>query len=262
MLFASTSLFAAVVQPLGTSSQVLIPSAGSAPGAFGTFFKSDITLVNLATHDQIVGLQWLPQASVSSTPQTTLITIPALTGVRSADFVSEVMHQSGIGAIIVTGLNSSGNGLDSSARLFVTERIWTPSQVAANSGTASQSFPAIPLGTINTPIAAFFGVGGADNVSAYRVNVGIVNVDPVNTQTFVVQVAGGGPVPPARTVTLPPLTMEQVGVGSGLATSSQIQVQNTTPLAQRTNNWTAYMSTVDNFSGDAWSEMAVVGTTP
>jgi hypothetical protein len=257
-IFLATSSFAGVVQPIGAASQVLIPAAGSTAGANGTFFRSDISIINLASHDQTVVLQWLPQAGSGGNNSTATITLPALTGTRSSDFVNQVLNQTGLGSIIVTG---TANGTtDSTARLYVSSRIWSPEPGTA--GTTSQSFPAIPLNTINTPIAALFAVGGADNPANYRVNVGVVNVDPTQTQTFVVQLLNPVGSPISQTITLPPMSMQQVSVGNGLATSSQVQVQNVTSSPARSNLWTAYSSTVDNVTGDAWSELAVVGTTP
>ncbi len=250
-------MFAAVVQPVGAASQVLIPAAGSTAGANGTFFRSDITILNLMSHDQTVSLQWLPQADSGGTNVTKTITIPALSGIRSADFVAQYLETSGLGSIVVTGL-ASGGGIDSTALLSVYARIWSPQPNAL--GAVSQSFPAIPTSTINTQIAALFGVGGADNATNYRVNVGIVNLDPVNAQTFVVSVVSAPPVPPAKTVTIPPMSMQQVSVGDGLPVSTQIQVRNTTASGTHSNFWTAYSSTVNDTTGDAWSDMAVAGT--
>src|SRR5438094_10000862 len=82
--------------------QLLIPVAGSTPGANGTFFKSDITLGNFAARPQTVRLQWLPQG-VSSTFSTTIM-LGALSFIRSDDFVHDHLGQSGLGAILVTGL--------------------------------------------------------------------------------------------------------------------------------------------------------------
>ncbi len=255
--FVSTTSFAGVVQPLGAAPQVLIPAAGSTAGANGTFFRSDISIINLASHDQTIVLQWLPQAGSGGSNSTTTITLPALTGTRSADFVNEFLHQTGLGSIIVTG---TANGVvDSTARLYVSSRIWSPEP--GTNGTTSQSFPAIPLNTINTQIAALFAVGGADNPFNYRVNVGVVNVDPTQTQTFVIQLLAQGRDPVSQTITLPPMSMQQISVGNTVSSTSQIQVQNATSSATRSNLWTAYSSTIDNSTGDAWSDLAVAGTT-
>jgi hypothetical protein len=254
-ILVASSSFANVVQPLGASPQVLIPAAGNAQGANGTFFKSDISIINLASHDQMVALQWLP-LGVSSTGTPLTITMPARTGLRSADFVNDYFGQTGLGSIIVTGVTGSGT-VDSTAALSVNSRIWTPEP--GTGGTTSQSFPAVPLSLINTPVAALFAIGGADDPTNYRVNVGIVNVDPSNTQTFAVSVSG---TTNTFTVTVPPMSMQQISLGTGISPTAQVSIQNATPSATRSNSWLAYGSTIDNVTGDAWSELAVVGTTP
>jgi len=254
----ATSAFAEVVQPIGASPQVLIPAAGNIAGANGTFFKSDITIVNLRNSDQNVLLQWLPQPG--GTGPAILITIHALSGIRSADFVHDTFNLTGLGAIIVTGIVDPvvlrPPSPDPGARLFVASRIWTP-QPGTN-GTTSQNLSTVPVSTINTPAATIFGVGGADSPADYRVNVGIVNVDPNKTQTFVVSYpAGSGAPPTSITVVLPPLTMQQVAAAT-LFGGQQISISNVT--SSGSNLWTAYASTVNNVTGDAWSELAVAGT--
>src|SRR5438270_4396956 len=62
-----------VVVPLTAVSQFLIPAAGSTAGVNGTFFHSDISIVNFASHDQIVKIQWLPQSGAAGS--TTTLTI-------------------------------------------------------------------------------------------------------------------------------------------------------------------------------------------
>jgi hypothetical protein len=256
ILLAATSLGAAVMQPLGAGFQLLIPAAGSTPGVNGTFFRSDISILNLAAHDQVVQLQWLPEPGITR-PQPVLLTLKAATGVRSADFVHDYFNQTGLGAILVTAaLNSDGTGIDQTGRLFVSSRIWTP-QPGTN-GTTSQDLPAIPASQLNTPAAAIFSMGGADDPSSYRTNVGIVNLDPVNAQTFYIIHFIQDPPSPII-VTLPPFTMQQVSLGN-IVPGEQIQIQNITQT-NRSNFWTAYGSTINNVTGDAWDEMAVVGTT-
>jgi hypothetical protein len=257
ILLVATSLSAAVVQPLGVGFQLLIPAAGSTPGLNGTFFRSDISILNLAAHDQVVNLQWLPQPGLS-VPNPVLVTLKASTGVRSADFVRDYLNQTGLGAILVTAaVNSDGTGIDQTARLFVSSRIWTP-QPGTN-GTTSQDLPAIPASQLNTPAAAIFSMGGADDPPNYRTNVGIVNLDPVHAQTFYILHFIQDPVN-AITITLPPFSMQQVSLGT-IVPGEQIQIQNITQT-NKSNFWTAYGSTINNVTGDAWDELAVVGTTP
>jgi len=260
LLLCAAPLFAAglktdsVVLPLSAAPQVLIPAAGSTPGANGTFFRSDITLINFANHDQAVTLQWLPQSGASTS---TTITIPAQSGIRSADFVRNYLGQTGLGAILVTGMTAETNGSpDSTAALYVSARIWTPQP--GTDGTTSQSFPAIPVSSVNTDNAALFTAGGADQPANYRENVGIVNLD-ANAQTFTVSIVDANGSPAVFVVVVPGHGMQQIGLGSGLPATQQILIQNNTSASTRSNAWVAYGSTVDNITGDAWSELALPG---
>jgi hypothetical protein len=259
LLFAATAP-AAVVQPIGAHYQMLIPVAGSTAGGNNTFFRSDISIVNLGSQNQTVRLEWLSQNGTSNL--TRFIEINSTSGIRSADFVAEVLGTTGLGSIVVTAMTGPSGGVDTTARLAINSRVWTPQP--GTGGTTSQSFPAIPTNSINTPQAALFAVGGGpapDNPDNYRLNIGIVNLDPVNTQTFGIFVPMPfEPVPVL--VTLPPRSMAQVAMGSGYAPSTQVIVQNSSPANARSNNWIAYQSTVNNISGDAWTELAVPGTAP
>src|SRR5205814_8347516 len=105
--------------------------------------------VNFASHDQIVKVQWLPQSGAAGS--TTTLTIPAQSGIRSADFVATYLNQTGLGAILVSGMTSAGVP-DSSALLYASSRIWTP-QPGSRIGTTSQTPPATPTTPVHTPAA-------------------------------------------------------------------------------------------------------------
>lgn len=257
ILLAATSLTAAVMQPIGATFQVLVPAAGSTAGVNGTFFRSDISILNLATHDQTVLLQWLPEPGLTH-PNPVILQMKAATGIRSADFVHDYLNQTGLGALLITAaLNSDGTGIDQTGRLFVSSRIWTPEP--GTNGTTSQDLPAIPAAAINqTSVVAIFSMGGADDPPSYRTNVGVVNLDPAHEQTFtIIHFLQDPPAP--ITITLPPFSMQQVSLGN-IAPTEQIQIQNVTAAATRTTFWTAYGSTINNVTGDAWDELAVSGS--
>ena len=263
LLFIAIAAPAAVVQPLGASNYVLIPAAGSTPGANGTFFRSDISIVNLADHLQNIHVEWLPQLG-GSYREITLI-IPARSGIRSGDFVRDYLNVTGVGSIVLTAMTSPiGNPLpttDPTGRLFVSSRIWTP-QPGTN-GTTSQSLPAIPVATINNSAVGIYSMTGVDDPASYRTNIGVVNLDSVNPQTFAV-VWGpplGAPVQTGTAFTLPPRTMAQVAAVAACCTNP-IMVTNITPLETRSGQWTAYGSTINNVTGDAWDEIAVTSTAP
>jgi len=247
-----TGAFAGVVQPLASAPQLLIPAAGSTPGANGTFWRSDIAIANFADRDQLVQLQWLPQGG-SSTFSKIMILHP-LDFVRSNDFVAEILGQSGLGAILVSGVTSAGN-LDPTAALYVQSRIWTPQ--TGSTGTMSQNLPTIPTSTIDTPDAAvmFPGVLGSGN---YRLNVGIVNLDPTNAQIINIIISFGPLGNFSVNVTVPPLGMQQASLGQGFF-FPELPITNITGSSTKSNRWVAYVSTIDNVTGDAWADLAVAG---
>ena len=243
---------AAFSQPVASGPELLIPAAGSTPGANGTFFKSDITLGNFADRAQAVRLTWLPQG-VTATYSTT-INLNARSFIRSDDFVHDYLGQSGLGAILVTGVN--GFGLDPTASLYVASRIWSPQP--GTTGTTSQSLPAILTSTIHTTDAALFALGGVGNGNGFRMNVGMVNLDPVNEQTLFI-VFTQSPLPFAIPVKVPPMSMQQGSLGTTNFFNPEILITNGTDPATRSNLWVAYGSTIDNVTGDGWSQLAVPG---
>jgi hypothetical protein len=252
VFFICSGAFAGVVQPLQSAPQLLIPAAGSTPGVNGTFWRSDVAIANFANRDQLVRLQWLPQGASSTFSKT--ISLPRLDFVRSKDFVAEILGQSGLGAILVSGMTSTGD-LDMSAALYAQSRIWTPQPGSA--GTMSESLPAIPTSTINTPDAMvmFPGVLGSGN---YRLNVGIVNLDPMNAQTINIVISFGPLSNFTVNVTVPPMGMQQASLGSGFF-FPEMPMTNGTDALTKTNKWVAYVSTIDNVTGDAWADLAVAG---
>jgi hypothetical protein len=235
-----------VVAPRPSANQLLIPAAGAAPGIGGTFFRSDISIINYKQADQRIRLQWLPQ-NVSGANVASIDTmISASSGIASEDFVTEVMLQSGLGAILVTGIDATG-AFDASAQLVATSRIWTPQP--GTSGTESQSLPTIASSDIASSTVS---VLGARRDARYRTNVGIVNLS-TNVQTFQVVVFGSFGTE-VRQIDVQPVSMVLFGVtGSNSTFPLQIQVQNVSTV--RTTAFVAYASSVDNVTGDAWTTL-------
>src|SRR6059058_3130654 len=119
-------LSAQLVTPRNGGYQILIPAAGAVQGANGTFFRSDITLINYRTDaDQKVQLFWLPEGLSGAGAAPKELTISAGTGVVSEDFVTSVLGQTGLGAILINAVTATG-AIDLNGKLFATARIWTP----------------------------------------------------------------------------------------------------------------------------------------
>ena len=248
LLIISASAHAQLTSP---APQILVPAAGSVPGSNGTFFRSDIAIFNYRNVDQNVLIQWLPQGTSGVNGASNLIIISAFSGVISQDFVANVLHQSGLGAIVITAVNGSGQ-MDANAALFVTSRIWTP-EPNKPEGTNSQSFPAIDTSKINSSNVAILGQRISDQ---YRANVGIVNLSTA-TQTFEVLQNSDDPTfaPVLQTVVVAPQSMQQISLLNTRAAALQIRVRAVTVVDPRL--WVAYGSSVDNVTGDSWSSPGI-----
>jgi len=242
-----------LVVPQASSNQILIPAAGTVPGSGGTFFRSEINILNYGTTDATLQLRWFPRPG-EGTSFISTITLPAARGIGSDDFVGSVLGHSGLGAILISAVTSTGT-VDAGARIYATARIWTP-QPGTPNGTTSQTFNVIPLSAVNGQRAIIVGLR---RDAQFRLNVGIVNLDSLNEQSFQITVGGASAPAELTSFSVPANGMQQVSLPGPAQTGLQIIVENVTTAVPRTNAWVAYGSSVDNVTGDSWSE---VGFTP
>lgn len=244
----AASALAQVVATRSSASQLLIPAAGAVDGGNGTFFRSDITLINYRASAQRVRLQWLPQNTSGVGLPAVETSINGSSGISSEDFVTNIMQRTGLGAILVTGITSGGDP-DPAAQLVATSRIW--SNQPGTSGTTSQSLPSVATADIVNN--GTLTILSSRRDSRYRTNAGIVNLSQ-DTQRFQVFSGGSGGTD-VQQVDVQPMSMVLFLVSG--ATSSiplQIQVSNISPTL-RSPSWIAYASSVDNITGDAWSTL-------
>ena len=227
--------------------QILLAGSGSVQGANGTFFHSDITVLNYRGIAQQVAFTWLPQGQTAGQPM--ILTINANSGIISEDFVGSVLHQSGLGALLITGVDANGV-LDPGALLYATERVWTPQP--GSTGTVSQTFPAIATSEINLNGGTILG---QRNDTRYRTNVGIVNLDVQQRQFTMIESTDDPNNPTLNlSVTVPPMSLVQVPLPAIPVNALQLFIQ--PPSGMSPNLWMAYGSSVDNVTGDSWSSLA------
>lgn len=238
-----------LVVPRFSANQIVIPAAGATPGGNGTFFRSDISIINFRNEEQRVIVQWLPQGSTGNASQSREITIPASSGISSEDFVTSFLGQQGLGAILVSAINATG-AIDAGAVLHATARVWTL-QPGTN-GTVSQGFPTVPTTALSSTRAV---VVGQRRDERYRTNVGIVNLGPT-AQSYRLVVSGSTPTLVAEIVdvTVPAFSMVQTPL-PGVAHEAFMQIDIVATTAG--SSWIAYGSSVDNTTGDSWSSLAV-----
>ncbi|HEX8252333.1 MAG TPA: hypothetical protein VF846_04215 [Thermoanaerobaculia bacterium] len=246
-LFLAVTASADMFVPQSTASRILIPAAADAVGANGTHFRSNIEIINYRSSDQRVLLRWYPFGGTGTAPER-IITIQGRRVVSSGNFVTNVLNQSGLGAIEVIGIDAAGN-VDNAAMLHVTSRVWTPAPNAPQ-GELSQTFPAIVMTSNTGQRKTIFGMHRGDE---FRYNVGIVN--PSSTaQTFRITIVTQFGNPQVVETTLQPFSMYQANM-PGNEEVLQTVIENITTQNISTT-WQAYGSSVNNFSGDAWSQMA------
>lgn len=244
-LFAAPLALADLIDPQTSAPIIVIPVAGDAAGANGTYFRSDITVVNLRDVSQAVEFRWLPEGGGPGAVVS--MTIGPRSGIVSEDFVQNILHQSGIGAIQIIGMNDAG--ADGNARLHASARIWTPAPDGTG-GTMSQTFPAMVLS--NAQLTNIKWILGVRRDERYRMNVGVANPSslPIHVRVTIVGTAG-----PSEQIELdlPAGSMQQINLpGTAPVTQVILQKSVTTPDVI----WYGWASSVDNITGDAWSQSA------
>lgn len=252
LLLLSTTATADLIVPQQAAGRILVPAAGNGAGANGTFFRSDIQIANLRDAPQRVLMYWLPLGSSGLAIAPRALDLAANRGFVSENFVANVMAQTGLGSIVFEGVNAN-NQFDPNARLHVTSRIWTP-RPDGGDGTMSQTFPSIILPGSAARSKTIFGMRHS---TEFRLNVGVSNPSPIAQRFRVTARIATTTVDETDVyeVTVAPFSMDQRQI-TGLTRTgvAQVLIENITEGSVA--DWQAWASTVDNHSGDAWSQMA------
>jgi hypothetical protein len=255
----------AAVRPLrstsgfGPDSEVLLPVVINSPGLLGTFFKTDGFFANFRNIYQEVLVRFIPQG-VSAEPALRL-SIGALTNIAATDLLGPEsdLNRTGVGALLITAVLPGTNTVDTSAQLLAQFRIWTPQPGSA--GTTS-------FGSWGPPSDNIHGLNGAIAIglrqnAGFRTNIGIVNLDPVNTRSWTVTILSSG-TPTSFTIALAPLSMQLIAVPATITPSqngylSVTYVPSATPGTDF--KWSAFGVTADNITGDSWLSLATQSAT-
>lgn len=259
LLFAS-SLFAAADRE-ASRAEVMIPVAGTVAGANGTRFQTDVTLVSHSSDPNaptLVDVYWLPRDRTGTgAPLIRLVVEPRVVTLYE-DFVTRTLNVEGVGAIIFRAVNPDGSR-NAAGHLDAYARVWTP--VPGASGTTSQG---VHASTLYSPAVDDFQeiagwIYGLRQDAGFRSNYGLVNmgtkalgftvryVTPAGTASEVVTVA-------AQSMThraVPPSVVGPLAIS--VTPHQEISIGNPTAPIQP---WTAYGSSVDNITGDAWYSKA------
>jgi hypothetical protein len=265
---ADIAVGSAAVQPprtaagFGPDSEVLLPVVINASGLNGTFFKTDGFFANFRNVNQEVLVRFIP-AGVSGSGQPAVRTsLNALTNVAAEDVLGPAsgdLSRTGVGALLITAVLPGTNTLDTNGKLLAMFRIWTPQPGSA--GTAS-------FGAWGPPSDNIHGLNGAIALglrqnTAFRTNVGLVNLDPVNTRSWTVTILSAG-TPTSSTIALAPLSMQLIAVPATITQSQNGYLAVTfVPFATPGTDfrWSAFGVTADNITGDSWLNLATQSAT-
>jgi hypothetical protein len=255
-----SSLFAAADRE-ASRAEVIIPVAGSVAGAHGTRFQTDLTIVSHSTQPTaatLVDVYWLPRDTPGTGAPVTRLTLPPRVVTLYEDFVTQTLHMSGIGSIILRAVHEDGSP-NAAGRLDAFARIWTP--VPGTDGTTSQSVHASTLYSPQVddfqPISGW--IYGLRHDASFRSNYGLVNMGTKALRFTVRFTTESGTVSEDVTVAAQSMTHRAVPAAAmgalaiAVTPHQEISIVNPTAPIQP---WTAYGSSVDNSTGDAWYSKA------
>lgn len=239
----------ATVASEGPADAFLFAVAGSTPAAGGTYFRSEVTLVNNdPTVAQNVGILYFPSNNVLGCNNyvAKVLNLQPNSFYTYSDFVGNQLSTQGLGAIVVLGVTSSGN-LDTTANIDGFSRIWTP--VPGFKGTASQSFPAVAIS--GYPGTQY--IYGIHTDAGFRSNVFVFNYNPSvpSTRRFTLSFVGSNGATGAAPLDVQPCALGVYSIAGNYANTSV-----TVAPPDSAAGWFAFGSTVDNDSGDNWSVAA------
>lgn len=257
LLLSSLSLFAAADREASRPA-VMIPISGTVPGANGTRFQTDLTITNQSSEraPALIDVYWLPRdVAGTGVPLKRLMIEPHAVELYE-DFVTQTLNVSGLGTIILRAVHEDGSA-NLAGRIDAFARIWTP--VPGTNGTTSQAVHAStlysPLIDDLQPIAGM--IYGLRQDASFRSNYGLVNMG-TKPLTFTVRFrTGGETISEQVTVEAQSMTHRPVpATVAGRALTIVITPHQRVQPVYDPQPWTAYGSSVDNTSGDAWYSKA------
>lgn len=230
-----------------SSRAIVFPAAGNAAGANGTYFRSDVTLVNLNDKDQDITGFWFPNGNPEGTVAFTA-TLPTGPPVTYVDFIGAELELTGVGALLILP-TVDGFLLDPNGAIDGYSRIWSPAP-AGSSGTFSQPFPAVDFDHLRGEYEAL--ILGMRQDAGFRTNYGIVNMSGVDIPFEVLIIDNDGELVSQFSVTVRQGEMILRPIPAGAFGNISILVAVAEDIEGDAFEWTTFASSTDNFNGDGW----------
>jgi len=220
-----------------TSSIVLIPTSANVPGAFGSFFRTRLSLYNPTPYAYPVSVSLFGEGGLVSKKT---YQVSADSGFTWLNFLSDFFGYSGAGALLFDSQSPAGGS--PTFRFSVRSEVYNLS----SSGTFSTIVPSIELAPGSNPpqsTQGYFAMNIGINVNDLRrTNVGCVNSSSSSAEVFCVLLSSSGANLQELTFSMPPFSWKQLPINA--------QVSNGVVAWGSLNPITAYMVEVDNTSND------------
>jgi hypothetical protein len=169
---------------------------------------------------------------------------------EDAGFTADFRHHGFLGALRLTAIH---DGAPDALGQIEANAFVVGERALGARGSTRQEVAGIASSDYSADEEVFLGVRHSLGTGAYT-NVGIVNLDATQAQTFVVSFQYQTPV----TIVVPPLSLHQMRIPGDGAGGRYVRVQRD---AASSAPWVSYASTVDFLTGDAFSGMRVPTTT-
>jgi len=223
-----------------------LPVAAAVSGFEGTFFRTDVRLVNLSGGDADVTLEYYPEGPAGATAPAATSTLTVATGTEAVldDMVADLLGiTDGKGAVIIRA--------DREVRGYA--RIYND-QIAAGAGTFGQLVRAIPISEAHTAGVVAFLSNQDPASGGFRSNIGWFNPSTSTVQvSFKAWDAATGALLGQRTLSVAGHAQQQVGLASSTLWPSLSDSDDLLLTYEVTGggHLFVYASIVDNVNGDA-----------
>jgi hypothetical protein len=217
----------------------ILPAA-SASGQFGTYFRTDVYLVNPYPWKSVTVRMWFLRAGQdnNSAPSRDIV-IPAGGTATLPDVLQNTFGVSGSGAVLVDSINTS-----SSAYFLASSRTYT-SSASGSYGLASEGISDFNDGGAESLIS------GVRNGGGFRTNTAVVSSTGTTLSLRVDAYNTNGQLMGSRSVALPPFGQQQVALTDFASAFDYGYVVWTCLTTSGSIGWAAYATAIDNASGDS-----------
>jgi hypothetical protein len=163
----------------------ILPVSGNTPGAFGTRWMTQFSVMNPQAHDLVISIVFVP--SGGRTGQEALIEVPSNTVAFSDNILDDLFDESGSGSLLVATFPEDNPGVpdDVVSRAFlVTSNTYNDRR----DGTYGTTVPGVWAGLMDYDTDGISAIAhGIRNIQrqGWRTNIGAVNLGRTNVTMYV-----------------------------------------------------------------------------